>query len=256
MSSTDGGEKNAPAERKIASNGKYPAKDQRLDAVFAHLSDLRARRPTAVIETGRNEKTKKTIHRILTSARTVFTRNGHAGLSLRKVSDDAGLAVGNLTYHFPTKDTLLRAMLHEALADYVDTHIAEFERNRHSPLETLLNIIEFYIRNGRTSHQFFYQVWGFAGSSPEAKDMVRKLYQPIGRFAYYLVRAANPDLTDTQIRQVTLQIFSLEEGYKLFLGLGPEDAVALNTAEEDVRALAKHIILAGSVPGEREAKKP
>ena len=256
MSSTDEDEKNAPGEHKTAPKGRNATQDERLDAVFAHLSDLRAKRPTAIIETGRNEKTKKTIHRILTSARTVFTRNGHAGLSLRKVADDAGLAVGNLTYHFPTKDTLLRAMLHEALADYVDTHIEEFEKNRSSPLEVLLNIVEFYIRNGRTAHQFFYQVWGFAGSGPEAKDMVRKLYQPIGRFAYYLVRAANPDLTDTQIRQVTLQIFSLEEGYKLFIGLGPDDAVALRSAEEDVRALAKHIIFAGGAASKRETKKP
>lgn len=256
MSSTDEGEKSRQTGISAAVNGHDTDQSGRLNAVFAHLDELRAKRPTAIIERGRNEKTKKTIQRILTSARIVFTQNGHAGLSLRKVADNAGLAVGNLTYHFPTKDSLLRAMLHEALADYVDAHIVEFEKNPDAPLEVLLNIVEFYVSDGRTSNQFFYQVWGFAGSSPEAREAVRKLYQPMGRFTYYLVRAANPSLNDKQIRQATLQLFSLEEGYKLFMGLGPENAVAIGSAEEDVRTLAKHIILSGGVPGSGNANTP
>ncbi len=72
--------------------------------------------------------------------------------------------------------------------------------------------------------------------------MVRTLYRPIGRFVYYLVRSANPKLNDVQIRQSVLQIFSLEEGYKLFIGMGPEDDTALSTAEQDIRTLTERIV--------------
>lgn len=217
-------------------------KNKAIEAIVAHLDQLRANRPTRKLAEGRADKTGDTIKRIITAARDIFTRDGHAGLSLRKVADQAGIAVGNLTYHFPSKRALLDAMLKEALAEYVEAHLAQFEADRDTPMEILLNVVEFYVRNARVSHRFFYQMWGYAGSDEQAKATVLSLYQPIGRFVYYLVRAANPELDDGQIRRAVLQIFSLEEGYKLFIGMGPDDAAALQTAETDIRELTKRIV--------------
>ncbi len=222
-----------------------PETEKALAAILDHLDDLRSARPTREIAAGKPDRTKLTIERILTAANHVFTNEGHASLSLRKVADEAGIAVGNLTYHFPTKNELLEAMLREALADYVEEHLQQFQPDRDAPLEILLNVVEFYVRNARTSHQFFYQLWGYAGSGPEARDIVRSLYRPIGRFVYYLVRAANPKLKDEDVRRVVLQIFSLEEGYKLFIGMGPDDSSAIQSAEADIRALTKRIIEMG-----------
>lgn len=218
--------------------------EKALAAILTHLSELQRARPTVQICDGKTHRTKGTIDRILKAAYLIFTRNGHAGLSLRKVAEEAGIAVGNLTYHFPTKNALIDAMMREALADYVEEHLAQFQADRDTPLEILLNVVEFYVRNARVSHQFFYQLWGFAGSSTEARDMVRELYRPIGRFVYYLVRAANPKLTDAEVRQAVLQIFSLEEGYKLFIGMGPDDSSAIRNAENDIRDLTRRIIRA------------
>ena len=84
----------------------------------------------------------------------------------------------------------------------------------------------------------------FAGSCDDARAMVRDLSRPIGRFIYYLVCAANPKLTDDEVRQAVLQIFSLEEGYKLFIGMGPDDSSAIRSAEKDIRDLTLRIIQA------------
>ncbi|PQA87529.1 TetR/AcrR family transcriptional regulator [Hyphococcus luteus] len=218
--------------------------EKALAAILTHLSELQRARPTVQICDGKTGRTKTTIDKILKAANLVFTRNGHGGLSLRKVAEEAGIAVGNLTYHFPTKHALLDAMMREALADYVEAHLAQFQADEDEPLDILLNVVEFYVRNARESHQFFYQLWGFAGSSEEAREMVRGLYRPIGRFVYYLVRAANPKLTDSEVRQAVLQIFSLEEGYKLFIGMGPDTAPAIQNAENDIRDLTLRIIRA------------
>lgn len=216
--------------------------DKALKAILSHLRELRGARPTVQLGEHKAGRSQATIRRILASAHEIFTRDGHAGLSLRKVADHAGIAVGNLTYHFATKHALIDAMLREALADYVEEHLAQFEADRDAPVDILLNVVEFYVRNARVSHRFFYQLWGFAGSSDEGRAMVRKLYHPIGRFVYYLVCAANPSLTDTQVRQAVLQIFALEEGYKLFIGMGPDDSPAILSAERDIRALTRRIV--------------
>lgn len=209
-----------------------------------HLLDLRAARPSVALALARSPKGAATLRDILAAARRVFVRDGHAGLSMRKVADEAGVAVGNVNYYFDSKRALLEATLREALADYVEAHIAQFEATRDAPLDILLNVINFYVSNGRTSHQLFFQMWGYAASDAGAKDLIRELYRPIGRFIYFLVRAARPDASDARVREITLQLFSLEEGMKLFIGIGPDDSVALKNAEAHTRTLARRLILA------------
>lgn len=216
--------------------------DPKLRTMVEHLQTISNNRPSRTLADGRSAKSKETMRRIIAAAHNVFVIDGYAGLSLRKVADEAGIAVGNLTYHFPNKNDLLKATLRERLAEYAEQHLGEFTADRDSPREILLNIVTFYARNARQSYRFFYQMWGYAGSCDEARDFVRSLYTPIGRFIFYLVRAANPDLDYAAVRRVVLQIFSMEEGYKLFIGLGPEDDLALKAAERDIRELTEQIV--------------
>lgn len=213
-----------------------------ISTIVGYLEELRATRPSKRLAAQRSAKGAQTIREIITAARAVFIRDGHAGLTMRGVAAEAGVVVGNVSYYFPTKRDLLEAMLREDLADYVEAHIRHLREEGDSPLDILLDVVAFYIANGRESHPFFYQMWGYAGSDPAAKALIRDLYRPIGRFIYYLVRAARPGLSDRRIRQIVLQIFSIEEGMKLFIGMGPEDDPALMTAERDIRELTRRIV--------------
>jgi len=215
------------------------------DVFIAHLEELRSKRPTIVLATGKTAKAGETIRKIIAAAREVFMEVGHAGLTQRDVAEAAGIAVGNLTYHFPTKSALLDAMLLEALADYLDDHIRQYEADPDQPLQVLLNVVESYVRNARHAHRFFYHMWGYAGCDEAVKRNIRGYYQAVGRFIYYLVRAANPKLNDTQIRRATLQLSSVEEGIKLFIGMGPGDDSSIAAAEEDIRQLTEKIVMTG-----------
>lgn len=212
------------------------------EVILAYRTALRQESPVVDDDNEKQERTKRTVKRILEAAHHVFVNEGHANLSLRKVADHAGIAVGNLTYHFPTKQDLLEATLKESLADYVEKHIGQHRSKETPPLETLLNVVEFYVRNAREHYRFFFQLWGYAGSGDEARKIVGRLYRPIGRFVYYLVRAANPKLSNEQVRRAVLQITSVEEGYKLFIGIGPDNLPELKAAEEDIRAMITRIV--------------
>ncbi len=218
------------------------AANPKLAQIVQELREIAAKRPSVALAAGKSVRTAETIRRIIAAAHAVFVNEGHAGLSLRMVADEADIAVGNLTYHFATKSELLEAALAERLARYIDEHLAAFEQDRTAPSDILLDVVAFYARNAQESHRFFYQMWGYAGSGDAARDYVRSLYRPIGRLIFRLVRAANPDLDYAEARRAVLQIFSLEEGYKLFTGLGPEDDLALATAERDIRDLTQAIV--------------
>ena len=120
-----------------------------LAEIEAYLGTLREARPSVAMAADRSAKGAQTIFTILKAARTVFIRDGHAGLSMRMVAEEAGVALGNVSYYFPSKRALLEAMLKEELADYVEEHIRQFEASRDSPLEILLNVVEFYVSNAR-----------------------------------------------------------------------------------------------------------
>ncbi len=212
-------------------------------AIRAHLAELNEARPSVARAAALSSKGARTLAQILEAARRVFLREGHAGLSMRKVADEAGLALGNVNYYFDSKRALLEATLREALADYVETHLRQFDKGRDDPIDLLLDVLVFYVANGRETYPLFFQMWGYAASDEAARDLIRELYRPIGRFIYYLVRAARPDATDSRVREIVLQLFSLEEGMKLFIGIGPEGDAALQSAESQLREIAKTIIL-------------
>jgi AcrR family transcriptional regulator len=217
-------------------------KQRAIAEIEAYLAKQRTVRPSVALSAGRSAKAAMTIGQILSAGHHVFIRDGHAGLSLRKVADEAGVAVGNVNYYFETKRALIEAILCEALADYIEEHIKQFEAGRDSPLDILLNVVTFYVSNARMSHSLFFHMWGFAASGPDAKELIRTLYRPIGRFIYFLVLAARPDAPEARVREIVLQLFSLEEGVKLFIGMGPDDNAALATAETHIRALARRIV--------------
>lgn len=226
-------------------SGALREKQRGLAVIGAYLEELRRARPSVVMAATHSPKGAQTAIAILKSARTVFIREGHAGLSMRMVAEEAGVAVGNVSYYFTSKRVLLEAMLKEELAAYVEEHIRQFEASSDSPIEILLNVVEFYVSNARLSHRFFFQVWGYAGSDDGARALVSELYRPIGRFVLSMVRAANPGLSEVRARQIVLQIFALEEGMKLFIGMGPDADLALKTAERDMREATRRLIEAG-----------
>ncbi len=216
--------------------------DDRLAAVDEHLKTLSRQRPSLKYAGAHSAKGARTIHAILKAAEDVFTEYGHAGLSLRQVAARSGVTVGNLNYYFPSKRALLDAMLRESLADYVDAHIEQVSGDDVSPMEALQRVVAFYMRTARERHRLYFQIWGFAASDEDAKELVAELYRSVGRFIRALIAAANPDLSDEEARRAVITIFSLEEGMKLFIGLSPEGDPTLEYAEEEVQRLTLQIV--------------
>jgi AcrR family transcriptional regulator len=75
-----------------------------------------ARRHYAVGEASRG--------RILEAAERVLARDGYHAFSTRRVAQECAISVGNLTYYFPTKNSLIEALL-EAIYDRYERRYAE-----------------------------------------------------------------------------------------------------------------------------------
>lgn len=68
-----------------------------------------------------------TRERLLAIARDLFNREGVHHVGVRDIARAAGISPGNLSYHFPTKDALLVALVHELHAITARTVFAVLE---------------------------------------------------------------------------------------------------------------------------------
>ena len=67
------------------------------------------------------EKAGGTAERILEYAREAFNERGVAAVGVREIARDLGLSPGNVSYHFPTKEALIRAVIGHAVGRFQAT---------------------------------------------------------------------------------------------------------------------------------------
>ena len=68
----------------------------------------------------------KTKERILEAALMLFNQEGIGNISMRRIAEEAGIQIGNLTYHFRNRDTLIEALLNQ-LIDELETEISKMQ---------------------------------------------------------------------------------------------------------------------------------
>lgn len=66
----------------------------------------------------------KTKERILEAALQLFNEEGIGNISMRRIAEEAGIQIGNLTYHFRNRDTLVEGLLNQ-LIEELENEIAK-----------------------------------------------------------------------------------------------------------------------------------
>lgn len=157
---------------------------------------------------------------ILAAARSVFMELGYSRFTMRKVAAAAGISLGNLNYHFPRKDDLLKALLETIF----DAYIAEFERRRTaagaSPSLQLAAVLEFWIDDllSPETTTFFPELWALSNHDPHVAAMTDRLYQDARAPLLALLPEINPDLEPHEIERLALLMCASMEGLTVFAG--------------------------------------
>ena len=85
-------------------------------------------------------------HGILQAARRLLAVEGYAGLSMRRVAQEAGMALSNVQHYYPSRDLLLEALLLSIMDEFqarMDRIAAEMrERPR---LERFMTTMDMFL---------------------------------------------------------------------------------------------------------------
>jgi AcrR family transcriptional regulator len=115
---------------------------------------------------------KLTKQHILDNALVLFNENGFVNVRLQHIADNASISVGNLAYHFKTKDDIILSLYH-ALKEKQELLLKEFR------VLPLFEDIDLLLRNMfqlQYHYRFFYlDTLEVLRAFPEVAEMHRQL---------------------------------------------------------------------------------
>lgn len=191
------------------------------------------------------KKGEKRKEEILNVCANLLIERGYAELSYNKVASFAGIQVGNLQYHFPTRADLISAMLTRELQRY-SYDLAEMVKDldQNDPEKILLKSIDYLLQDQtkQSSCIVFWELWALAAHDMDAARLMKTYYQQYVDELSKLVRNMRPILSKSRADRAAVLIASLIEGASLFRGFQKSVGPASRNMESDIKTIVVQII--------------
>ncbi|WP_235523492.1 TetR/AcrR family transcriptional regulator [Sphingobium sp. Leaf26] len=168
---------------------------------------------------GGYSKGHETREMILHTALHILIEEGYRAMSMRRVAVDCGIKFGNLTYHYRTREDLVRELLEAVIRSYE----VEFDQIIHlpgTPAERLQHICRFIledIRSKKTTH-LFPELWALSNHDAFVLGRVQDLYDRARAPLSEIVGEMRPDLPGGDRKAIALFISASIEGMTPFAG--------------------------------------
>lgn len=157
---------------------------------------------------------------ILRTALAILIEHGYKAMSMRGVAAACGIKFGNLTYHYRSREDLVRELMEAVISSYE----REFETIMIMPgvpaeerLRRLCMLLLDDIRSKKTT-RFFPELWALANHDQFVLERVQDLYVRARAPILEIVKEMRPDLADAECEIVALFISASMEGMTIFAG--------------------------------------
>lgn len=169
---------------------------------------------------GGYSKGHRTREQILHAALVILVAEGYLAMTMRRVAAACDMKLGNLTYHFPTREDLVRELLEAVITAYE----IEFDSLMHTPdtppderLAEYCGLILEDIRTKKTT-RIFPELWALANHDSFVLDRVQELYLRARVPLVETIGEMRPDLDQASVHDLALFISSSMEGLTIFAG--------------------------------------
>ena len=161
-----------------------------------------------------------TVESILLAARGVLIKHGHAGITTRRVAEAAAISPGNLSYHFPTKRDLVRALIAKLVVDYA-TAFEAFLTDAEIPAgQELQNLVRWLMTDAVTEESVhtFRELWAMSLHDAVIRHAIDDLYDKLMEIVAKLLQRSHPNTDAKTIREVVQYLALMSEGSAVLYG--------------------------------------
>lgn len=165
-------------------------------------------------------KGNETRELILRTALSILIEEGYRAMSMRRVAAACGMKFGNLTYHYRSREDLVRELFEAVIRSY-EVEFAAIAKMPGIPAEDRLRrvcmLILDDIRSKKTT-RFFPELWALSNHDTFVFDRVHELYQRARAPIFDVVNEMRPDLPLPEREILALFISASMEGMTVFAG--------------------------------------
>ena len=187
----------------------------------------------------------KTIEQILDAAQQVLITSGYAGFTLRLVAQSAGISPGNLTYHFPRKNILLRALIKRLL----DVYLCQLDTLLSSPNVPIEKEVEMLVHFAlmdsveEKTVRVSRELWALALHDDVIRDAADDFYDELMERLVNMLQRSRPHVDIAAIRELVHFLLLLVEGTTVLFGTRRERAVSVERMIEVATQILKSFVL-------------
>lgn len=192
---------------------------------------------------GKTARGRARVLEITAAARALFIQGGYAEMTMRQVAERVGITLSNVQHYFPTRESLLRAMLDEVMNSY-DPAFAQAGADSANPREKLAAIVRYLLTDSKKpeTEKLFVEMWSLATREPLVREIFDRMYTHHRENLGHLIAAVNPALSAAQTaRRAALAAMQIEGLMLLISEDKPRHAELAGVEEECVAAIMRMV---------------
>jgi len=163
------------------------------------------------------------MQKMLEAAEQILIRDGYHAFSTRRVATECGVSPGHLTYYFPTKKKLLRAMISSLMARYAERIRADMATTQTRSAADLHSLLTWLLRDtvNKETNGLFRELWVLAKHDAFVAREVLQFYEGLMESFVEVIAPFYPGADRHRLQKVAHLVGMLTEGSTvLFFGPG------------------------------------
>ena len=151
---------------------------------------------------------------ILEVARRVLIRDGYHAFTTRRVAEESGMSVGNLTYYFPTKGSLVEAVMEAVFERYKRRYTELLVGGDRRSDDPTADLLAWFLRDAVTDATagLFMELWVMAKHHRFGSEALTRFYDEGVRNVAKALAAQHPGLPAHELECIAYLMLTLSEG--------------------------------------------
>jgi AcrR family transcriptional regulator len=171
----------------------------------------------------------------------ILRTEGFTALTKRRIAKRLGISDGNVSYYFPTRESLWQAVIEYELKTHYDKHYINISAAKDNPEARFEEFVRRWFQEykDRELRIFFAQLLAFAEVSEFVAKQRDEIYQRFFDETNSRIRDMNPGLPDGEAQTRTTLVMAMLEGLYAVTAFKPDLMSANVGFEEELVLCAK-----------------